>query len=132
MDLCQVGVFISFILYIKKIYKIFYLILYSPRWLEDRCSLRRHLLRRWLRGRLEGKGWRRRLEEEAGGGVWRRRLEATRAAGEELMARQLQTNCFPNSRWPVFQPIIPKDPRPSARARGQVRWLVVTALQVMK
>ena len=45
-----------------------------------------------------GGGWRRRLEEEAGGGVWRRRLEATRAAGEELMARQLQTNCFPNSR----------------------------------
>ena len=58
--------------------------LHSPRWLEDRCSLRRHLLRRWLRGRLEGKGWRRRLEEEdaSGGGGWRRRLEEE-AGGDE-------------------------------------------------
>ena len=77
--------------------------LHSPRWLEDRCSLRRHLLRRWLRGRLEEKAG-------DGGGVWRRRLEAARASGgggwrlrgrlkfarrrleEELMAQQLKTD----------------------------------------
>ena len=47
--------------------------LHFPQWLEDRWSLRRHLLRRWLRGRLEEKAG-------GGGGVWGRRLDAARAA----------------------------------------------------
>ena len=58
--------------------------LHSPRRLEVRCSLRRHLLRRWLRGRLKGKAG-------GGGGVWSRRgqLEAAKAAEEELATQQL-------------------------------------------
>ena len=101
MDLCQVGAFISFILYIKKIYKI--KINNGP--MSGRSL---HFFPSEAGGSLftsktsssamaartsRGEGWRRRLVEEAGGvgGVWRRRLEAARAAEKELTAQQLQT-----------------------------------------
>ena len=90
-----------------------------------------------------GEGWRRRgrLEEEAGGGegVSRRKLEAARAAevGSATAWRGVDGTAAEHGLI-CKQPLtcistpLPQYPRPFARARGQVWWLEVTALQVMK